>query len=144
MRHTPHNLWRNFRFLHLCHVKKFEISPHVEKLQNSPHLSRLEIWNFFTWQIFCPPIYRWYIGDKGDKYEVWSVCPTKEQKNLAAIYKKFYKGRQIVLSIKQYGNNIYTEVHFLYVGHVIHILLSNCLIVILSNCHFAEISSLND
>ena len=38
---------RNFRFLHICHVLKSEISPHDQ---------------FFL---------HLYIGDRGDKYEVW-------------------------------------------------------------------------
>ena len=40
-------MWRNFRFFHICHVLKSEISPHDQ---------------FFLHQ---------YIGDRGDKYEVW-------------------------------------------------------------------------
>ena len=61
----------DFRFLHTCHVKKFEITPHVDKFQISPHLSCeinphvekfeisphlscTEIWNVSTWQIFSP------------------------------------------------------------------------------------------
>ena len=28
-------LWRNFKFLHICHVEKFEITPHVDKFQIS-------------------------------------------------------------------------------------------------------------
>ena len=50
--------WRNFRFLHICHVLKSEISPHDQ---------------FFL---------HLYIGDRGDKYEVWghlfkteTICP---------------------------------------------------------------------
>ena len=54
------HMWINLRFLHLCHMDKFENAPHVEKLQISPHLSCLEIWNFSTWQIFSPQIYWWY------------------------------------------------------------------------------------
>ena len=35
---TPNE--RDFsKFLHICHVKKFEITRHVEKFQISPHLS---------------------------------------------------------------------------------------------------------
>ena len=51
--------WRKFRFLHICHVERCEITPHMEKFQNSPHLSCIEIWNFSTWQIFSPRIYPW-------------------------------------------------------------------------------------
>ena len=40
-------MWRNLRFLHICHVLKSEI--------------------FSTWLIFL----HLYIGDRGDKYEVW-------------------------------------------------------------------------
>ena len=68
-------MWRNFRFLHIFHVEKCEITshvekfqisphlsceinPHVMKFQISPHLSCIKIWNFSTWQIFlhghCP------------------------------------------------------------------------------------------
>ena len=36
-------MWRNFRFLHIFHMAKFEITPHVEKFQISPHLPRIEI-----------------------------------------------------------------------------------------------------
>ena len=53
-------MWRNFRFLHIFHMAKFEITPHVEKFQISPHLSRIEIWNFSTWQIFLHMSGRWY------------------------------------------------------------------------------------
>ena len=43
----------NFRFLHICHVEKFEITPHVEKFHISSHLSciKTEIFphdNFFS------------------------------------------------------------------------------------------------
>ena len=39
-------MWRNFRFLHICHVEKFEITQHVEKCQISPHLSCGKIGNY--------------------------------------------------------------------------------------------------
>ena len=44
----------DFKFLHICHVKTFEIKPHVEKFQISPHDRCIEIWNFSTWPIFFP------------------------------------------------------------------------------------------
>ena len=53
------DMWKKFRFLHICHVEKFESTPHVEKFQNSPNLSCIEIWKFSTWQIFSPQIYLW-------------------------------------------------------------------------------------
>ena len=62
-RHSPHHtcqMWRNFRFLHIFHMAKFEITPHMEKFQISPHLSLIEIWNFSTWQIFLHMSGRWY------------------------------------------------------------------------------------
>ena len=66
---TPYKfvMWRNIRFLHICHVEKFEITPHVEKSQISPHLSCTEIWNFSTWQIFSPRIYPW------DPWQTWGM-----------------------------------------------------------------------
>ena len=42
------HMWRKFRFLHICHAQKFEVSPHD---------------NFFLHR---------YIGGIGDKYEVWA------------------------------------------------------------------------
>ena len=54
-------MWRNFRFLHICHVEKFEITPNVEKFQISPHLSCIKIWNFSTWQIFLHMSHLWYL-----------------------------------------------------------------------------------
>ena len=38
----------DFRFLHICHVQKFETTPHGEKFQISPHLSCTEIKKFST------------------------------------------------------------------------------------------------
>ena len=61
------HMWRKFRFLHICHVERCEITPHVEKFQNSPHLSCIEIWNFSTWQIFSPRIYPW------DPWQIWGM-----------------------------------------------------------------------
>ena len=46
-------MWRNLKFLHICHVLKSEI--------------------FSTWLIFL----HLYIGDRGDKYEVWSFQSLK-------------------------------------------------------------------
>ena len=59
-------MWRNFRFLHICHVEKFEITPHVEKFQIFPHLSCTKMWNFSTWQFFLHK----HVGGVGDKYEI--------------------------------------------------------------------------
>ena len=49
--------WRNFRFLHICHVLKSEISPHDQ---------------FFL---------HLYIGDRGDKYEVWRQIQRQRQRH---------------------------------------------------------------
>ena len=38
----------DFRFLHICQKKKFEITPHGEKFEISPHLSYTVIWHFST------------------------------------------------------------------------------------------------
>ena len=54
-------LWRNFKFLRICHVEKFEITQHGEKFQISPHLSCIQIWNFSTWQIFLHISNLWYL-----------------------------------------------------------------------------------
>ena len=40
-------MWRNFRFLHICHVEKFEITQHL-KCQISPHLSCGKTLNYST------------------------------------------------------------------------------------------------
>ena len=84
---------RNLRFLHLCHVNKFEIAPLVVKLQISPHLLHLEIWNFFSWQISSPQIYCWYwwqIWGMGVELRVATIYPTIAMglHFLVAIFKK--------------------------------------------------------
>ena len=60
-------MWRNFRFLHICHDKKFENIPHVEKFHNSSHLS------YITSEISPHPIFflHKHVGGVGDKYQVW-------------------------------------------------------------------------
>ena len=50
-------MWRNLKFLHICHVLKSEI--------------------FSTWLIFL----HLYIGDRGDKYEVWALTIYKSLSN---------------------------------------------------------------
>ena len=57
----------DFRFLHICLVKKFEINPHVDEFWTSPHLS---------WQEFeISPHDRFFLhGHRPwvrDKYQVW-------------------------------------------------------------------------
>ena len=34
-------IWRNFRFLHIFHGEKSEITPHVEKYETTPHVETL-------------------------------------------------------------------------------------------------------
>ena len=60
----------DFKFIHICHAKKFKIKPHVEKFQISPHDRCIEIWNFSTWPIF----HHRHRRCVGDKYQVW--CST--------------------------------------------------------------------
>ena len=65
-------MWRNFRFLHIFHTAKFEITQYMEKFQISPHSSRIEIWNFSTWQIFLHTSHYWYwwwLSEKGSGRE---------------------------------------------------------------------------
>ena len=66
-------MWRNFKFLHICHVEKFEITQHGEKFQISPHLSCIQIWNFSTWQIFLHISNLWYLWQISGmaKYHTW-------------------------------------------------------------------------
>ena len=42
-----------FRFLHICHVKKFEITPHGEKFEIFPHLSFNISPHFFSTGTAC-------------------------------------------------------------------------------------------
>ena len=58
-------LWRNFKFLHICHVEKFEITPHVEKFQISrAYKSEISPHDkFFSTYLTC---------DTCDKYQVCS------------------------------------------------------------------------
>ena len=42
-------MWRNFRFLNMTDVEKFEVSPQVEQFQIYPHDRGGEILNFSTY-----------------------------------------------------------------------------------------------
>ena len=46
-------MWRNLKLLHVW---------------NSTHLPCIELWNFSTWQIFSPQIYRW------DRWQISGMC----------------------------------------------------------------------
>ena len=60
-------MWRNFKFLQICHVEEFEITQHVENFQISPHLSCKGIWYFSMWQIFLHISHRWY------RLQIWGM-----------------------------------------------------------------------
>ena len=52
-------MWRNFRFLHIYNVEKFEMTAHVKKFQISPQ--------FLHMAIFL----QLYKAEIADKYDVW-------------------------------------------------------------------------
>ena len=65
------DMWKKFRFLHICHVEKFESTPHVEKFQISPHAYISEISphdKFFSTCLTC---------ELFDKYELCVQLGTK-------------------------------------------------------------------
>ena len=61
---TPYKfvMWRNIRFLHICHAEKFEIFSHVEKSQISPQKFEISPHDKFFLHV--------YIRGICDKYEV--------------------------------------------------------------------------
>ena len=61
-------IWQNFWFLHVCCVRdlKFLYAWRIFRF-----LSCVEIWNFSTWPICSPPIYRW------SGWQMWGMCKTR-------------------------------------------------------------------
>ena len=84
-------LWRNFQFLRICHMDKFELSPHVEKHQISPHLSCGEILNYST----CGEIFRFLRICHAYKFEIsphdkffstYLTCDTCDKYQVCPLY----------------------------------------------------------
>ena len=64
------HMWRKFRFLHICHVEKFEITPRVEFYTSAMHrtLKFLHMTNFFSTDIS--------VGSVTNLRYVWRhICP---------------------------------------------------------------------